>query len=589
MVAAGVGLEHGRRRLEERLAAGHREQRQLEQRQRGDAVGLVEGELGGDGGAAGVADDVGAGDTEVVEQRGGVGGVVGHADRRRRVGAAHPAPLVVADQLVALVERRLGRQRQEAIGQHGADQQHRLARPDHLVFQLDAVDRWRVFMTPPRDPVCGFGSHPRGVSKTVTAVTPLDRERAMSESAQPAAPWPVRTTPHRVAEWQVAFDLFQEADASGQVGLADLPVLADAAYGSGHLDVTIETWERAYAELMAAGEPLAAAGAAVRVAMHLLFDTALMAPVRGWLARAEQLLDDEGETPAHAWFAVVRSYERMMSGDRPSARPWARRAIEVGSRCDPAAAAIGRVAEARLLILDGEVERGLALLEEAGMAATSGDLDPLSTGVVYCELVCALQGLAQYDLAEQWTEAMERWSAHQRHRQPPRPVPGASCRDPAAAGTVPRGRGRGAPGVRGAAALSSPRARMADQRARPHPAAHGRRRRRGASVPRRPPGRMGCPTGSGPGAALAGRRRGRGGVDPRRARATLVGAFKELPPATELRRAPLLDVQVEIAIADGDIDGAQAAADELETVASRFQSKALAASAAHGRARVQLA
>ena len=35
----------------------------------------------------------------------------------------------------------------------------------------------------------------------------------------------------------------------------------------------------------------AAAGAAVRVAMHLLFDTALLAPVRGWLARAERLLD----------------------------------------------------------------------------------------------------------------------------------------------------------------------------------------------------------------------------------------------------------------------------------------------------------
>ena len=78
--------------------------------------------------------------------------------------------------------------------------------------------------------------------------------------------------------------------------------------------------------------------------MHLLFDTALMAPVRGWLRRAEQLLDDGGITPAHAWFAVVRNYERMLSGDRPSAETWARRAIEVGSRCDPAAAAIGRVA-----------------------------------------------------------------------------------------------------------------------------------------------------------------------------------------------------------------------------------------------------
>jgi hypothetical protein len=210
-------------------------------------------------------------------------------------------------------------------------------------------------------------------------------------------------------DWQHAFDLLMGADTDGLLAATDLPVLADIAYAAGYLDVTIEAWERAHAASMQAGDQVAAAGAAVRVAMHLLFDTALMAPVRGWLARAERLLEGRGETSAHAWLAVVRTYERMLTGDLPGARQWARQAIEVGSRCDPAASAIGRVAEARLLILDGDVQQGLALLDEAGVATVSGDLDPLSTGVVYCELVCALQGLAQYDVAEEWTEAMERW------------------------------------------------------------------------------------------------------------------------------------------------------------------------------------
>ena len=67
----------------------------------------------------------------------------------------------------------------------------------------------------------------------------------------------------------------------GLLGAADLPLLAEVAYAAGHLDVTIEVWERAHAEGVRAGDVLAAAGAAVRVAMHLLFDTALMAPVRG--------------------------------------------------------------------------------------------------------------------------------------------------------------------------------------------------------------------------------------------------------------------------------------------------------------------
>jgi hypothetical protein len=158
-----------------------------------------------------------------------------------------------------------------------------------------------------------------------------------------------------VGDWHQAYDLLVEADADGLLGAGDLPLLAEVAYAAGHLDVTIEVWERAYAEGVRAGDHLAAAGAAVRVAMHLLFDTALMAPVRGWLTRAERLLGEQGATPVDAWFAVVRNYERMLTGDVCAAREWARRAIEIGAGCDPAAAALGRVAEARSLILDGEV------------------------------------------------------------------------------------------------------------------------------------------------------------------------------------------------------------------------------------------
>jgi hypothetical protein len=232
----------------------------------------------------------------------------------------------------------------------------------------------------------------------------------MSDNAVPGPVEPAHSAAAR-GDWQEALDLLMEVDADGLLTPSDLPVLGEVAYAAGHLDVSVEAWERAHAACMQAGDVVAAAGAAVRVAMHLLFETALIAPVRGWLARAERLLEGRDEAPAHAWFAVVRAYERMLTGDLPSASLWARQAIAAGSNCDAGAAAIGRVAHARLLILDGDVEQGLALLEEAGVATLSGDLDRLSTGIVYCELVCALQGLAQYDVAEEWTEAMERWCA----------------------------------------------------------------------------------------------------------------------------------------------------------------------------------
>jgi hypothetical protein len=390
-------------------------------------------------------------------------------------------------------------------------------------------------------------------------------------------------------DWRRAFDLLMEADADGLLAPTDLPVFGEVAYAAGQLEVAIEAWVRAHTASLQAGDQVAAAAAAVRVAMHLLFDTALMAPVRGWLARAERLLQAEGETPAQAWFAVVRTYERMLTGDLPGARPWARRAIQIGSRCDPAAGAIGQVAEARLRILDGDVPQGLALLDQAGVATLSGDLDPFSTGVVYCELVCALQGLAHYDVAEEWTEAMERWS------------------ETNAIGSL-QGRCRVHRAeilrLRGSCNEAEHQAIEACQELRPY-------LRRELGWPLNELGRIRLHKGDIAGAEEALVAAHRAGWDPQpglalvrlaqgdpaTAAASIRDALerplgvpsKERPPNTHLQRAPLLEAQVEIELAAGDLGRARSAADELELIAARFQSKALLAGAALARGRVRLA
>jgi tetratricopeptide (TPR) repeat protein len=390
-------------------------------------------------------------------------------------------------------------------------------------------------------------------------------------------------------DWDEAYGLLMKVDSDGLIGPGDLPLFAEVAYAAGELDVTIEVWERMHALCVQAGDHVAAAGAAVRLAMHLLLDTALMAPVRGWLARAERLLEGEQETSAHAWLAVVRAYERMLTGDLPGAREWSERAIEVGSKSDAAACAVGRVAAARLRILGGDVEEGLALLDEAGVAAVSGDLDPLSTGLVYCELVCALQGLAQYDVAEEWTQAMERW-----------------CQTNAIGSLHGRCRVHRAEilRLRGSCDEAERQALVACEELSPY-------LRREMGWPLTELGRIRLRKGNIDGAEEALLAAHRVGWEPqpglalvRLARGEVSAAStairdalehpsrvpsKELPPDTDLQRAPLLDAQVEIEIAGGDLARAQAAADELERVAARFQSKALVAGATLARGRVRLA
>ncbi len=389
--------------------------------------------------------------------------------------------------------------------------------------------------------------------------------------------------------WERAHGLLTEADAKGLLADAELPFVAEVAYAAGNLDATIDAWERAHAAGMRGGNEIGAAAAAVRVAMHLLFDTALMAPVRGWLSRAERLVHDREPTPVHAWLAVVQSYERLLSGDVGTAAQWAHQAVEIGTRLDPAAAAIGRVAEARCLILSGKVQAGLKALDEAGVAMLTGELDPMSTGVVYCEVVCALQALAQYDLAEQWTRAMERWaqvsaigSLHGR------------CRVHRA--EILRLRGR--------CAEAEEEALTACEELRPY-------LRRELGWPLTELGRIRQKLGDIDGAEEAFLAAHESGWDPEPglalvhlARGDLTAATgairaalelrstvpsKELPPNTELRRAPLLDAAVEIEVAAGDLPRARRAANELSQIADTFESKALVASATLARARVELA
>jgi hypothetical protein len=64
---------------------------------------------------------------------------------------------------------------------------------------------------------------------------------------------------------------------------------------------------------------------------------------------------------------------------------------------------------------------------------------------------------------------------------------------------------------------------------------------------------------------------------------------KERPPDNDLQRAPLLEAQVEIEIAAGEVERARAAAGELRLIADRFRSKALGTGATLAEARVRLA
>lgn len=196
----------------------------------------------------------------------------------------------------------------------------------------------------------------------------------------------------------------------GEPDAVSLELSAQAHYGAGEFEASIGAWESLYDLELSSGRPVEAARAAAMLAMFLLIDTGLMAPTRAWLRRAERIVDEHPDTPPHALVAAVRTYERFMCGDLAASREWSRRAIDLGTRLGvPPAVVIGRVAAARLTVFEGDVQGGLEQLDDIATLLMSGEVDALTCGMMYCELICAARGLALNDRANEWTDLMERW------------------------------------------------------------------------------------------------------------------------------------------------------------------------------------
>jgi class 3 adenylate cyclase len=389
--------------------------------------------------------------------------------------------------------------------------------------------------------------------------------------------------------WDESYRLLMEADRDGQLGPDELPMLVQSAYLAGHPEVSRETWERAYADAVRRGDTLKAAEAALELAF-LLVDAGFVAQVRGWVGRADRLLENHPDSPLRGAAAMLRASLAMITGRLDEALDLARVAIDISTRHeDGDTLIIARAVEARSLIFQGHIEEGLALLDECAVAAASGELNPILSSIIYCNVVCAWQGLAEYDRADEWTQAMTKFV--DRH---------------------PFGSGQGFCRVHRAEILRlRGECRAAEQQAEKALEEMRTYSKGDLGWPFNELGVIRLRLGDLEGAESAFLQAHEAGWEPQPGLALLRLAQGnhqtatesindalenptdspswELPPNTRLRRAPLLAAQVEIAATTGENDTARSAAAELEQIAGVFGSRAIRASAAISRGSVLLA
>jgi DNA-binding CsgD family transcriptional regulator len=210
--------------------------------------------------------------------------------------------------------------------------------------------------------------------------------------------------------WEDAYQAFVLADLEAPLDVEDLERLAMAAYLVGRDDEYLGTLERAHNTHLSAGRSAPAARCAFWLGFRLLMRGAT-GRATGWFGRAQRLLERDARECAERGYLLLPLVEqRIDAGDFEAAYAAAADAAAIGERCgDPELVACARHQQGRIRLQQGQVEAGLALLDETMVAVIGGDLSPLVTGLMYCSVIQACQQVYALDRTLEWTAALTRW------------------------------------------------------------------------------------------------------------------------------------------------------------------------------------
>ena len=369
----------------------------------------------------------------------------------------------------------------------------------------------------------------------------------------------------------------QAADATEPLAPQDLERMAEAALWVGRLQESIQGYERAHTGYLDRGDRRRAGFMALQAA-HAYFATGKEALAKGWLKRAERLLESEQDSIEYGHLLRARG---LNTKDPDEALSYARAAYDLATRLgDRDLAALQLQEQGRILIAKGEVADGLALIEEVAVSAVSGELGPLTTGDIYCNAIDVCRRLADFSRASEWTDAARQWC----DRQGILGFPGV-CRVSRA--SILR--------LRGALTDAAGEVARACEELRPYGVGPlgeafyemGEIRLRLGDLPAAEEAfKQAHELGRDPQPGLALLRLAEGKREA--ARAAIKSALAD-DSRDRLARAHLLPAQVRIALAAGDAETARIAVEELETIAATFATPAMEAAALCARGQLQLA
>ena len=201
--------------------------------------------------------------------------------------------------------------------------------------------------------------------------------------------------------WEDAIGLY--ADAGEPLAAEDLDNWAVALQCLGRPSSAIPILVRSVsAHTLAGANDLAAASAAALSTLHL--ERGEAAVCKGWAARARELAAADPETRAVGLVLWLKSRIAAFDGDQNRARALAEAAYELGKQQgNVKTEALGLMYRGFYRLALGDTRGGLADQDLAAAIALSRKTDPITGGVLYCNILWACRTFGDWARANQWT------------------------------------------------------------------------------------------------------------------------------------------------------------------------------------------
>ncbi|MER7900585.1 LuxR C-terminal-related transcriptional regulator [Streptomyces sp. NPDC096046] len=219
--------------------------------------------------------------------------------------------------------------------------------------------------------------------------------------------------------WRDAYEQLRAADREGLLEPDDLDRMARSAYLIGALDAAVESWERAHHAFLGRGDVAPAVRCAFWIGIILVLHGE-QARGGGWLARAGHLLDDAIlDCTEQGYLRIPGALRALDGGDPESARRSFVEITEIADRFDDAdLRAFGMLGQGQALLARGRAVQGVVLLDEAMVAVTTGEVSPVAAGIIYCAVIIACRGIFDLGRVQEWTAALSHWCAVQQSLKP---------------------------------------------------------------------------------------------------------------------------------------------------------------------------